>query len=92
MPGNGCWMRVWPPGPENPRGVCGVHSHAIWTPADGLSVSLILRLLFAYTFLISTWRPWERWEKGPGLGLTHPSVRLLLRPLFGKRTGREFPR
>lgn len=79
-------------GPAIPRGVCSVRSHPTWTPADGLSVSLILRLLFAYVFLMSCWRPRERREKGPDLGLTHPSVQLLLRPLFGKRPGGEFPR
>lgn len=42
--------------------------------------SLILRLLVADMVLISTWRLWERWEQGLGLGLTHSWVQLLLWP------------
>lgn len=92
MPGNGCWMRAWLLSPANHRGVCGVTSHPTWTPADGLSIPSSSGSYLLTRFCISTWRPWERWEEGAGLGLTLPLVRVLLQPLFGKRTGREFPR
>lgn len=88
MPGNGGWTRARQPGPASPGGVCCVCSRPTSAPAEH---ALILRLSFADTVLISTWRPWERWEKGPGLGLTHPLLWLLCRSAFGKRTGRGFP-